>query len=36
MELVKAISFSYLADKDERSPEIGVGVLLAELLHGGL
>ena len=36
MELVKAISFSYLADKDKRSPEIGVGILLAELLHGGL
>lgn len=25
-----------MADKDEGSPEIGVGVLLAELFHGGL
>jgi len=34
--LAKRFIFSELTDEDEGSPEIGVGVLLAKLFHGGL
>jgi len=35
--LVKGcLFFSELADEDEGSPEIGMGVLLTKLFHGGL
>ena len=36
MELVKALIFSYLANKDKGGPEIGVGILLPKLFHCGL